>query len=87
MNQKKAKWLRKLVETRNPVLLLLIRNKYGEETQGMDYTQLFKKAKHLYKQGELQQVKNWPTAKELRKTKGNVILDELITKGIGEPAT
>ncbi len=79
MNQKKAKWLRKLVSTRNPVLLLLIRNKYGEQTQGMDYGQLNKKAKQLYKQGEIQKVKNWPTMEELRKSKGNVIFDELIT--------
>ena len=61
MNQKKVKWLRKLVNTKNPVLLLLIRNKYGEETQGMDYGQLFKKAKELYRAGEIQKVKNWPT--------------------------
>lgn len=79
MNQKKVKWLRKLVNTRNPVLLLLIRNKYGEQTQGMDYGQLFKKAKKLYRDGEIQKVKNWPTMKELRESKGKVILDELLT--------
>jgi hypothetical protein len=77
MNGKKAKWLRKLVNTKNPVLLLLIRNIYGDETQGMGYGQLFKKAKYLYKIGEMQKIKDWPTMDQLRKIqKGKVIFDE-----------
>ena len=75
MNQKKAKWLRKLVNTKNPVLLLLIRNHYGESTQGMDYGQLLTKTKHLYKKGEIQKIKNWPTMQELRENKGGVVFD------------
>jgi len=76
MNQKKATWLRKLVETRNPVLLLMIRNKYGEATQGMDYGKLFKISKKLYKNGEFQTIKGWPTIHEMRKMKGDVVFDE-----------
>lgn len=75
MNGKKAKWLKKLVNTKNPVLLLLIRNKYGEETQGMDYGQLYNITKKLYKNGEIQKVKNWPTMNELRKMKGKELFD------------
>ena len=75
MNQKKAKWLRKLVATKNPVLLLLIRNKYGESTQGMDYTQLYRKAKYLYKKHELQKIKGWPTLKQLMQMKRSVVFD------------
>ncbi|MCK5613092.1 hypothetical protein KAR91_65065 [Candidatus Pacearchaeota archaeon] len=75
MNQKKVKWLRKLVSIRNPALLLLIRNKYGEETQGMDYHQLFKKAKKLYKNGEIQKVNGWPTLKEVKETKRRPLFD------------
>jgi hypothetical protein len=80
MNQKKAKWLRKLVATKNPVLLLLIRNKYGESTQGMGYVQLLRKAKYLYKKGEIQKIKKWPTRKELRENKGGVIVDAPLIK-------
>ena len=70
MNQKKAKWLRALVNTKNPVLLLLIRNKFGESTQGMDFAQLLNAAKKLYRSGEIQKVTNWPTREDLRKMKG-----------------
>jgi len=75
MNGKRAKWLNKLVTTRNPVLLLLIRNKFGEKTQGMDYGSLYNAAKRLYKRGEIQKVKNWPTLKELKKMKGKELFD------------
>jgi hypothetical protein len=75
MNGKKSKWLKNLVSTRNPVLLLLIRNKFGEQTQGMDYVKLYSAAKKLYKNGEIQKVGNWPSAKELRKMKGKEIFD------------
>ena len=75
MNQKKARWLRKLVATKNVVLLLLIRNKYGESTQGMDYGHLYTKAKQLYKRGEIQKIKDWPTINQMRNTKGDVVFD------------
>jgi len=80
MNQKKAKWLRKLVSTKNPVLLLLIRNKFGEATQSMDYGKLYKTAKKLYKSGEIQKIKNWPTIKQLRLMKGKELFDEPLIK-------
>jgi hypothetical protein len=80
MNQKKSKWLKKLVFTKNPVLLLLIRNEYGKATQGMTYSILINKTKQLYKMGKFKKVKGWPTIAELRKKRGEVIFDELITK-------
>ena len=79
MNQKKAKWLKKLVNTKNPALLLLIRNKYGESTQGMDYGELYKATKYLYKKGEIQKIEGWPTIEEMRKAKGEVIFDGPLT--------
>jgi len=75
MNGKKVKWLRKLVNTRNPVLLLLIRNNFGEQTQSMTYSNLLAAAKKLYKMGEIQKVKNWPTLQELRNIKSKVVVD------------
>jgi hypothetical protein len=80
MNQRKSKWLRKLVATKNPVLLLLIRNEYGEATQKMTYSILTNKAKQLYKQGKFKNIKDWPTMADLRKMKGNVVYDEVIRK-------
>ena len=82
MNEKKAKWLRKLVATRNPVLLLMIRNKYGESTQGMDYGKLVRITKKLYKKGEIQKVKGWPTIHEMRKMKGEPVFNGPLT-GLG----
>jgi hypothetical protein len=79
MNGKKAKWLKRLVSTKNVVLLLLIRNKYGESTQGMGYGQLLKKAKYLYKKGEVQKIKGWPTINEMRKMKGDAVFDGPLT--------
>lgn len=84
MRGKRAKWLKKLVLSKNVVLLLLIRNKYGESTQGMDYGQLLKKAKHLYKQGEIQKIKGWPSLNQLRnqlkQMKGDVQFDTPLTE-------
>jgi len=67
MNQGRTKWLRRLVETRNPVLLTLIRNKYGEKTQAMGPKQIYKAAKKLWEQGEIQKVTAWPNIQELKK--------------------
>lgn len=78
MNQKKAKWINKMIATRNPVLLLLIRNEFGEATQGMTYSILKNKAKKLYKMGKFKNITGWPTRDELRKMKPRVIGDELI---------
>ncbi len=50
----------------------------------MDYGKLFKVAKKLYKKGEIQKVKDWPTTKEMRKMKGKVVIDAPLT---GKPGT
>ena len=81
MNGKKSKWLKRMVSLKNPVLLLLIRNKYGESTQGMDYHHLYKKAKYLYKKGEMQKIKGWPTMEQMRKMKGEVLFDAPLQEG------
>jgi len=65
MNHKRAKWLNKLVMLRNPVLLTIIRNRYGELTMKMSPKQVYKAAKKLWKKGEIQKVKGWPSYKQL----------------------
>lgn len=69
MNGKRSKWLRKMTTSFNPVLLTLIRNKYGEKTKEMDQNQLYKTAKKLWKSGELKEIKGWPTINKLRNLK------------------
>ena len=66
MNNKRAKWLRRLVETRNPVLLTLIRNKYGEKTTLMDPRQIYQAAKKMWYKGEIQRVTGWPTIQSVK---------------------
>ena len=66
MNNKRAKWIRRLVETRNPVLLTLIRNKFGEKTKEMGPRQIYQAAKKLWYQGEIQEVTGWPTTDQLK---------------------
>ena len=66
MNEKRAKWIRKLIDTKNPVLFTLIRNKYGEKTNTMNERNVYKAAKKLWKTGELQEVTGWPSCNELR---------------------
>jgi hypothetical protein len=61
MNSKRSKWLKRLVESQNPVLLTLIRNKYGERTKEMGSRQIYKAAKKMWYQGEIQRVTKWPT--------------------------
>lgn len=65
MNGKRAKWLNKLIVFRNPVLLTLIRNHYGELTAKMSPKQVYRAAKKLWKKGEIQKVKGWPTHRSL----------------------
>jgi hypothetical protein len=65
MNGKRAKWLNKLVALRNPVLLALIRNEYGERTKQMSPRMIYKAAKELWRKGKIQEVKGWPSQREL----------------------
>lgn len=67
MNQRRSRWLRKLVQTQNPVLLTMIRNKYGERTKDMGPVQIYRAAKKLWSRGFIKEVTGWPTYKELKK--------------------
>jgi len=67
MNQRRSRWLRKLVQTQNPVLLTIIRNKYGERTKEMGSVQIYRAAKKLWNRGFMKEVKGWPTYKQLKK--------------------
>jgi len=66
MNNKKAKWLKRLVETQNVVLLTMIRNKFGERTKEMGPRQIYQSAKKLWYKGEIQKVIGWPTVHAMK---------------------
>ena len=53
MRGKKAKQIRRLLEAKEPILLMAIRQRYGEKTKDMSYRQTYKAAKKLYKEGDL----------------------------------
>ena len=53
MRGKKAKQLRRLLDANEPILLMAIRQHYGEKTKGMSYRETYRAAKKLYKKGEL----------------------------------
>jgi hypothetical protein len=60
MRQKRAKWIKKLVESGDPVLLMAIRNKYGDKTQNMKPEKVYKVAKEMWKSNELKHITGWP---------------------------
>jgi len=66
MNGQRSRWIRKLCETQNPVLLTIIRNKFGEKTKEMGPRQIYQSAKKLWYLGYIQKVTGWPTANQLR---------------------
>lgn len=51
MNGKRAKQLRKLLVKPDARLLVLIHNEFGEKTKDMEYRQVYKAVKILYKRG------------------------------------
>lgn len=53
MNGKRVKHLKRLVAANEPILLMTIRQHYGEKTKDFEYRQIVRAAKKLYKQGEL----------------------------------
>ena len=65
MNSKRSKWLNKLIALRNPVLLALIRNEYGERTKEMSPRMIYQAAKKLWYKGKIQEVKGWPNRRDL----------------------
>jgi len=60
MRQTRTKWIRKLSASNNPVLLTMIRNKYGEKTTDMNRRQVYRATKKMWNRNELQHVKGWP---------------------------
>lgn len=53
MRGKKAKQIRRLLEAKEPILLIAIRQEYGEKTKKMSHRSTYRAAKNLYKQGRL----------------------------------
>jgi len=53
MNNKTAKHLRRLVVAKEPILLMTVRQEYGNRTEQMGFRQIYQAAKKLYKKGEL----------------------------------
>jgi len=60
MRAKRKKWIAKLSTSNNPVLLTLIRNKYGERTTEMGPRQIYKAAKKMWNRKEMQHIEGWP---------------------------
>lgn len=48
MRKKRAKFLRKLVISNDPNLLITVRNKKGDRTKEMDTRQIYKVAKKIW---------------------------------------
>ncbi len=69
MNGKRSKWIRRLAQTQNVVLLTMIRNKFGEKTKEMGPRQIYQSAKKLWDRGDIQKVKGWPTYNQLKNMK------------------
>jgi hypothetical protein len=53
MRGKKAKQIRKLLAAKEPILLMTIRQEYGEKTKEMGLREIYHAAKRLYKRGEI----------------------------------
>lgn len=51
MRGKKAKQIRRLLAAKEPILLMTIRQEYGERTKEMSFRSTYKAAKNLYKRG------------------------------------
>ncbi len=60
MSGNRAKWIRKLLATDDPVLLMAIRNKYGDRTNQMHKRKVYQVAKELWSRKELRHIKDWP---------------------------
>ena len=64
MNSGRAKLIRKLIALKNPQVLLMLRNVYGERTAKMSYQQIVRAAKRLWKE-KAPGTEKWPKRKEL----------------------
>jgi len=53
MNGEKARHIRRLLEANETILLMAIRQRYGEKTKEMSKRDTYKAAKKLYKEGDL----------------------------------
>ncbi len=53
MNGGKVKKLRKYILKNLDKVLIIIRNEFGEKTEGMGSRQIYQNAKRLYKSGKL----------------------------------
>ena len=60
MRGKRKKWISKLIESKDPVLLMQIRNKYGDRTTNMTPRKVYQVVKEMWKKHELQHIKGWP---------------------------
>ena len=65
MNRRRAKHISKLVATQNPVVLLSIRNKFGERTEHMKPRRIYREAKKMWS-SHAKGTEEWPTIKQLQ---------------------
>jgi hypothetical protein len=66
MRGKKATMIRQLLSKPNAELLVLIHNVYGDETKNMEYKQVYKATKALYKKGliKFKKEKSWANSRQ-----------------------
>jgi len=58
MNQKKSKWIAKLVRNKDKNLLVTVRNYCGKRTETMGSKQIYKEAKKLWRQ-KVKETESW----------------------------
>jgi len=58
MNEKRSKWIAKLVRNKDINLFITVRNYCGKKTEMMSSKELYKEAKKLWKR-KVKETKNW----------------------------
>ena len=66
MNQKKAKWIKKVVLSRHPIVLEMIKEKFGEELANkMTYKRVIKECKKMWA-NKTPGIEKWEIYKEAK---------------------
>ncbi len=69
MNGKRSKWIRKVVMSRHPKIMEMVKKRYGEERANkMTYNQVIKACKKMWK-GRVPGIEQWEIYKEVKETK------------------
>ncbi len=64
MNSRRAKWIKKVVVSKHPKILEMIKEKFGEKTEKMTYNQVIKACKRMWKE-QAPGVEQWEIYKKI----------------------